>query len=162
MKGKSALITKIIIFSSIFIVAILISGIYISIKKSDSRFVFLFESLDDQDTHVEVRYLNTVPGEDEITCYVKDLLLGPATNRYRPLFARGTTLNSCFVRDGMLFLDLSADALVPSGISSETEKACSLLKECIRSNFKQIDDIQVFISGIEAYKEEEALIISVE
>lgn len=131
-------------------------------EKADGRYVFLFESLDDSDTHVEVRYLNKVPGEDEITCYIKDLLLGPSTNRYRPLFARGTTVNSCFVRDGVLYIDLSAEALVKAGVSSETDKACNLLKECISANFREIDETKVFISGIEAYKEEEALIVSVE
>lgn len=131
-------------------------------RSADNRFVFLFESLDDAYEHLEVRYLNTVPGEEEIVCYVKELVLGPATNRYRPLFSKGTTVESCFMRDGVLYVDLSSDALLPAGISSETEKACSLLKKNIRTNFKKVQDIKVFISGIEAYTEKEALVVGEE
>lgn len=162
MNRKPALITRIIIFSSIFIIALTVSIIYIAGQIADNRFVFLFESLTDDNEHVEVRYLNTVPGEDEVTCYTRELLLGPSTNRYRPLFSNKTTVESCFLRDGTLYVNLSADALVHEGISSETEKACSLLKKNISINFKDVLDIKVFISGIEAYAEEDALIISVE
>ncbi len=160
MDKKTAVIVKTIIFSCIFIAAVSISLISIAAAKADNRFVFLFESLDDSDLHLEVRYINTVPGDDDVTCFVKELLLGPMTNRYRPLFSKTTTVQSCFIRDGILYIDLSEEALLQEGASSETEKACSLLKENISSNFKEVADTKIFISGIETYTEEEALIVT--
>lgn len=159
MDKQKTLRTRIIVFSAIFVTALVISLIFISARKADGRYVFLFESLDDADVHVEVRYINTVPDGDEITCYLNDLLLGPSTNRYRPLFASGTTLRSCFLRNGTLFIDLSGEAMLQAGASSETERACSLLKENITSNFSRVDDIQIFILGNEVYREENTLIV---
>lgn len=160
MEKKTAFIIKIIIFSCIFIAALSISLIRIAALKADNRFVFLFESLDDDELHLETRYVNTVPGDDDVTCFVKELLLGPMTNRYRPLFSKNTTVETCFIRDGILYINFSEDALLSDGTSSETEKACSLFKENIRSNFDEVVDTQIFIAGIEAYKNEESLIVT--
>lgn len=159
MDKKTSLITKIIVFSSIFVVTFTISLVYILVQKTDERFVCLFESLDDAEIHVETRYVNRIPEEDEIKCFLKELLLGPMANRYRPLFAKGTTLESCFIRDGVLFIDLSENALLKSGSSSETERACELLKENIMKNFSTVTDIKIFISGTEAYRRDNVLIV---
>lgn len=160
VKKKTALIVKIIIASCILLAALIVSLVSISDRKADNRFVFLFESLDDEELHIEVRYINTVPEEDDVNCFVNEILLGPVTNRYRPLFARGTTVRSCFMRDGILYIDLSEEALLAAGSSSETERACNLLKESISLNFRQVDDIKLFISGIEAYKKEDVLLVT--
>lgn len=160
MKSKKTSLVKIIVFSCLFLAALIVSLAFILNRKADNRFVFLFESLDDSELHIETRYVNTVPDESDVNCFINELLLGPMTNRYRPLFAKGTLLQSCFVRDGVLYVDLTDEALLKSGSSSETERACALLKENVQRNFRQISDIKVFISGIEAYKEEEGLVVT--
>ena len=60
---------------------------------------------------MEARYLPKHPVQGDVNCYVDELLLGPLTAEYRPLFTRGTRAQSCFVRDGILYVDLS-DALI--------------------------------------------------
>lgn len=160
MDKRTAFIVKTGILSAIFLVALIVSLVFILIGNKDGRYVLLFESLDDQDVHAEVRYLDTIPYSDEVTTFVRELLLGPATNRYRPLFSKSVSLESCILRDGVLYIDLSEEASVKEGSSSETERACSLLKENINLNFKKIEAVNIFISGIEAYREESVLTVS--
>ena len=50
-----------------------------------------------------------VPSEEGYRYYVDELLLGPIQDQGSPIFVRGTKVNSCFERDGILYVDLSKD-----------------------------------------------------
>ena len=113
--------------------------------------VFVFQSLDDNKTHFEIRYLPKVSKEERVKQYIDDLLLGPINDRYRPLFAIGTKINSCFIRDKILYIDLSGEAVLQNGISSDTKTAVELLKLNITKNFGGIDDVILFMMGQEVY-----------
>ena len=116
------------------------------------RYVFMFQSAATGKICMEARYLPKHPVQGDVNCYVDELLLGPLTAEYRPLFTRGTRAQSCFVRDGVLYVDLS-DALVSEADgASEIRQGMELFRKNILYNFKNIHTIEVFVAGNHAYE----------
>ena len=116
------------------------------------RYVFMFQSAVTGKICMESRYLPKDPVQGDVNNYVDELLLGPLTAEYRPLFTRGTRAQSCFVRGGVLYVDLS-DALVSeSDGASEIRQGMELFRKNILYNFKNIDTIEVFVAGNHAYE----------
>ena len=50
-----------------------------------------------------------------------------------------------------MYLDLSEEAMLQSGISSETIKAVELLEKNIKKNFHNINEVILFMMGVEVY-----------
>ena len=115
------------------------------------RRIFVFESYDTAEKSMEVRYLHKKDGEEAVREFVEELLLGPETDRYIRLFPYGTKLISCFIRDGVLYTDLSEEAALSMSGTSETYKACALLRENVMQNFGDLKDYRIFMMGNEVY-----------
>ena len=115
------------------------------------RRIFVFESYDSAEKSMEVRYLHKKEGEEAVREFIEELLLGPETDRYIRLFPYGTKLVSCFIRDGVLYTDFSEEASLSRNGTSETEKACALLRENVMQNFSDLIDYRIFMMGNEVY-----------
>jgi hypothetical protein len=115
------------------------------------RRIFIFESYDTAENSMEIRYLKKNNGEEAIREFVEELVLGPMSDRYIRLFPYGTKVLSCFIRDNVLYTDLSEEAAFTNGNATETKKACMLLEENIRQNFSGLTDYKVFMMGNEVY-----------
>ena len=122
------------------------NGEYDSVRR-----IFIFESYDTAEKSMEVRYLHKKEGEEAVREFVEELLLGPESDRYIRLFPYGTKLLSCFIRDGILYTDLSEEGALSREGTSDTEKACALLKENVMRNFSGIKDYRIFMMGNEVY-----------
>ena len=85
---------KLIILASILLLIFITSLIFYLVEIKSRRMIFVFQSLDDNKTHFEIRYLPKVSKEQRVKQYIDDLLLGPINDRYRPLFAIGTVTGS--------------------------------------------------------------------
>ncbi len=113
-----------------------------------SRATFIFESMDNDVLYLEHRYIPRNTAQESISYFVDELLLGPISNRYKPLFANGTRALSCFVNeDNVLYINLNEKAIFQEDESSETLFACELLKKNVLKNYKYVDNIKVFIMG---------------
>ena len=111
------------------------------------RRVFLFESLDKEGVFAENRYYPRNKYIDNVELFVSELLLGPIGERYKPVFARGTKLKTCFVQDDVLYVDLSSDALFPNEKVSSIKDGAEIFKKNIFRNFRNIDTINIYIEG---------------
>src|SRR5574344_3148581 len=109
-------------------------------ERPGHRYVMYFESLDDR-LCTEARFLKRKPVQGREHLFVDELLLGPLTNRYRPLFAPGTKAEFCFVRGKTMYVGLSKDAVQISAKSVDIKKGMELFKENILRNFTNIDTI---------------------
>lgn len=119
------------------------------------RRVFIFERAELRSTGkarlaMEARFLPRESVQGGIKDYVDDLLLGPIEHGLNPLFAPGTRAESCFLRGGVLYLDLSDALLNVTRHSSSIEIGISLLKKNILRNFSDVKEVCVFVGGIEA------------
>ena len=138
------------VFFLIFIVVFCFSVLQYKLNKQGNRRIFYFATLDSSDIHSEVRYEPKnleETGLDGIKFFAEELLLGPATNRYRPLFSLGTKLLFCNLAGDTLYVNLSEDALLEKGSAQSIKDGTEFFKMNILKNFANINTIVMFIGG---------------
>ena len=111
------------------------------------RRVYNYSSADGLKTYIEIRYAPVKPVQGDIAYYIDELLLGPIQDLGVPIFVRGTKVNSCFERNGILYVDLSKDLLADDPIRADFNKKFELFKENIKHNFGNIKEIVLFVDG---------------
>ena len=87
----------------------------------------------------------------DIKQFINDLLLGPTTNRFRNLFAYGTKLESCFLRDGILYVNISKEALLLDSITTPIKEAYDIFIKNILNNFSKVKEVELYINNIKAF-----------
>ena len=79
---------------------------------------------------------------------IKDELLGPALLFRDSVFPSGTKLNHVMLRSGIIYADLSIEAMFPSAHSGlNFSDSIRILEDTIRFNFPEIKNIVVTIDG---------------
>ena len=107
-------------------------------KTPGRRFLFRFESVDKGKSSLEYRILPHRKGDDAISLYVDELLLGPKTERARPIFSLGTESKFCFLREKTLF---------GTGNAGEIMDGIELFKKNIFKSFPKVKSVEIFIDG---------------
>ncbi|WP_428768542.1 hypothetical protein V1L52_07875 [Treponema sp. HNW] len=140
------------LFLAITIAAFVFSFVFYLVFYPGTKKLFLFESLDNTDLYAESRFIPRNRTGSSLEYFCDELLLGPLSDRYRPLFARGTGMRAFLKkRGGTLYIDLNEKALFQSGISSEPKTGCRLLEQNIRKNYNSVDNIVITMMGREIY-----------
>jgi len=140
-------------FVLLAIISLLALGDFLLSGTSRRTFVF-FSNIGDYPL-VEDRMLRlSGDRETDIRRYVNQVLLGPADPRSTPLFPRETRLSSFMFRDGVVFVDLTEDALFPVDMEIGTFRSFLILNEGIRRNFSHVSDARLFIGGNAVFFEE--------
>ena len=86
--------------------------------------------------------------ELNVELLIKDELLGPALLVRDSVFPAGTRLNHVLLRDGILYADLSIEAMFPSAHSGLNFKdSIQILEKTITFNFPEIKNIVITIDG---------------
>lgn len=86
--------------------------------------------------------------EEDARELVEGFLLGPLRPELSRAFPRGATVQSLVVRNGVLYLDLSAAAALPDPeVSLEAREALEALARAIRANFPRVRKVQATIGG---------------
>jgi hypothetical protein len=120
-----------------------------------ARKTFVFYDIDSGFATVEDRMLQkTGQQEIDITRYVEDVLLGPVSPKSLPLFPKETRLRSLLYRDGVVYADLTEDAVLPLPEGSEVFQNFKTLYAGIKRNFSFVRDVRFFIAGKAAYTAE--------
>jgi hypothetical protein len=120
-----------------------------------ARRTFVFYAIGDGTMTVEDRMLKRSPSPElDITRYVEEALLGPVSPDSLPLFPRETRLRTLLYRDGVVYADLSADAVLPPLEGGEVLGSLKTLYNGIRRNFSFVKDVRFFIAGKAAYAEQ--------
>ena len=131
---------------SIPLLLILLFSLAIYFVKNNSKsYVFIFPSADNESYIVERRNLSKDSVQGEINYFIDELLLGSGVERTKLIFSLGTKVNSCFLRDDILYLDISEDLLNIDESSYPIENGINLLKENILKNFSNINKVELFI-----------------
>ena len=92
--------------------------------------------------------------ESDIIRYTEEMLLGPVAPDLLPLFPRETRLKSLLYRNGVVFVDFSADAALPPIEGGRTLDNFHTFKAGILRNFSYVKDVRFFIDGNAIYIEE--------
>jgi hypothetical protein len=120
-----------------------------------ARRTFVFYTVNNASVVVEDRMLKKSPSREiNIARYAEETLLGPASPDLLPLFPRGTRLKSLLYRDGVVFVDFSIDAALPSVEGGDTMESFRTLYNGILRNFSFVNDVRFFIEGNTAFSGE--------
>jgi len=137
---------------AVLIFSFVLSLILYSAFYPGTRKLFLFESLDRPGICAESRFIPRSHPYTQARRFTEDLLLGPQTDRYRPLFPIQTKLVSFFKgKDGTVYIDLSEEAALQKRTSSQTEAACKLLEQNLRKNYNMYKT-SISIGGHKVYE----------
>lgn len=113
------------------------------------RRTFVYESASGGTCVIESRYLVLHPEQGAVRNYVDELLLGPISEHCRPIFMPGTRAVSCFRRNSVLYVELSADLLYDDAEKSDFARKIALFRKNIMRNFPGIRTVELFIDGQE-------------
>lgn len=143
--------------ASIFLILVLVVSISLYDSKNiGKRRVLCFEAVDGSGLYIESRRIteySSVQGRDvHVQQFVQELLLGPVTNGFKSLFLQGTRLESCFMQDNILFINLSKEALFPGATTSATKDGVDLLVYNIKKNFSWVKSVEIYIDGNKVYE----------
>jgi hypothetical protein len=130
-----------------------------------ARRTFVFYTIDSRIASVEERFLKRSSSREvNITRYVEEALLGPVSPNSLPLFPQETRLLSLLYRDGVVYVNLSEDAALPStellvpgsslsGVFQNGDVFGSMetLYSGVKRNFSFVRDLHFFIDGKAAY-----------
>ena len=142
----------------IFVISLLIAGFLVFsmfcyvVTKNTHRRTFIFPSAEDGKYIIEYRNLTNNPHQGDINLYIDEILLGSTVERTKWLFAPGTKVLSCFERDHVLYVNLSADLLQMGESVIEIREGVELLQKNILKNFSKIDSVEIFIEGKTAFE----------
>lgn len=129
-----------------------ISMLFWGISYKGKRYVLLFRSSESKGLCLESRYIRTYKGQNSVCAFVDELLLGPETERYRPLFSPGTRASFCFVRDRVLYVNLTGHVLSETGGACTIKDGMNIFKSNIKKNFKNIKEIEMFADRKSMYE----------
>lgn len=140
---------SLVLISLVFSVVIFLCG------KKGKRRTFVFPSVERNRFIVETRNLSTENGQgmNDIEYYVREMLLGPQTERTRRLFPSDTKLLSCYKSGDTLYVDFSGDIINPE-VSSKMlplRQAINLFSDNVKRNFPSIKHVEVYVNGNKAY-----------
>ena len=108
---------------------------------------FVYKSSNSDVLKIENRFESIFPVSGKINNYIDELLTGPISEHCCPVFAKGTRLKNCYLRDSKLYVNLSADVLKADAYNTDFREQIDLLKKNIFNNFKNIKEIEVFFYG---------------
>jgi len=116
------------------------------------RYNFYFESVDTGKICYETRFLQHKKFEESVKSYVDELLLGPKTERLRPLFSPNTKESFCFIKKDTLYVNITSDSLRMTGNASDILKGTELFKKNILKTFGKINNVEIYIDNKSIYK----------
>lgn len=144
---KKAVKISLIIIAAIFVFSL---GWWI-LTKPGVKYNFRFENSLNGKVCVENRYLPRKSYPDNVLQYVDELILGPETPRFKLLFSAGTRIESSFVRDGVLYVNLSQEVLDRTGSCSDIKTGIELFKSNVLKTFSKINTVEMYIDNKSVY-----------
>ena len=136
----------------ISICLLIFSVMQYSKKGYGKKYVFIFPCVDEGKYVLETRYLKENPNKTPIAYFADELVLGSGLERTKYLFTPGTRILSCFERNKIVYIDLSADIIYMGHNVISIKDGIELLKENIKKNFGHIEEVQVFVDGKYAFE----------
>lgn len=138
---------QIAVASGVLVLALVFSLIMYCVNRAGDRRLFYFYSADTKSVATEARFINSNPTQGKVNAFIDDLLLGPMTNRYQSIFAKGTTVEFCRQEGDTLYVGLSSEALLEvSGVLPLKERV-DLFRFNIVNNFTKINTVLIYVDG---------------
>lgn len=146
--------TKIIIAALGVLVILLVVLLFVS-KPAKQKFVFFFP---EKDSHsvicTETRYLPVYKDQNiAFSSFISELLLGPFSTGYSPLFNLDSRLSQAFISNKSVYVNIITETIEPNQGIAGYETSWELFKKNVCTNYRSIDKIYLYINGVEVYSE---------
>lgn len=142
--------TKILLLGIIALILASMGILYMKNPKYD-RYVIYFKNITSKKINTEIRYLlrdSSIPAEQR---FVSEFLLGPENHDYYS-FSSNTKADSVFMKKNILYIDLPETILNETVKDFEFEEFYMLFLKSIFINFKNIEEVNIFIGGRKVYE----------
>lgn len=142
------------IIAGLIILCFVISVFLYSTKNYGSKKIFIFPSVETGKQIVEFRYLRSESKSEQnlINYYIDEVLLGSGVERTKRIFSKGTKVESCFLQNGNLYLNLSGNLIALENDTIDIKTGMELLEKNIRMNFPKVKKIYFFVDGKSAFE----------
>lgn len=144
-------------FLMIFILLVIfaVSAFFYAFHFKGSRYSFEYYVSGTNEIVFETRSVASIKGVSKVKAYVEEYLLGPTVHRARPVFPLESRVLFCFERQGILFLNLSEEAVLDLSPDVNLFENYKLLQKNVSSNFPHIKKIELFIDGKSVFSDAE-------
>lgn len=119
------------------------------------RRTFIFHASDSDKYRIETRYVPINTPVNKYEYYIQELLLGPVSEHCSPVFYTETRVLSCFLKDSVLYVNLSEDMMKADAFNTDFQSDIDLFKRNVIKNFPKVKQIELFIGGVKPYVESE-------
>jgi len=141
--------------ASVIAALLLLLSIALYAKKGlTRRYTFIFPCVDEGKYVLETRYLKENPQKEALAYFADELMLGSGLERTKNLFTPGAKILSCFERNQIVYIDLSADIINMGHNVIPIREGIELLKRNIYKNFTDVEEVKVFVDGKYAFETE--------
>ncbi|MCQ2610151.1 MAG: GerMN domain-containing protein [Treponema sp.] len=146
-------VKKIAVLNRMTIAVLAIAGLFVIsflafiLGFQGKRYLFYFESVDTGNLVQESRWLQPKKFPENVLEYADELVLGPKTERCRPLFSPGTKIESSFVRGDVLYVNITNDVLRREGRACEIRTGVDIFKNNILRTFNKIHSVEMYIDN---------------
>lgn len=140
---KSGVKISLLVLLFIFMISI----VWFFFSKPGKRYNVCFESVNSKSYTIEYMYLPIKKYPENVVQYVNEIILGPKLENSKFIFTPGTSVISCFVRDDILYVNLTDDILDRVTRSSEIIRGIELFKMNILNNFSKINSVEMYIEN---------------
>ncbi len=142
--------TKII--TGILLLAVVLSLFFISNNKKYDRLVLFFKNSISKEVETEIRYIpkQSIKSFEEEFC--EELMLGPVNHQNYSFLNKGAFLNSCFTKNGVLYMDFPESFLTVINENFTNDEISVLLEKNIFTNCKDIKSAFISVNGRKIYE----------
>lgn len=143
--------TKII--CSLLLLGIIITVLFAGIlNKKYDRYTMFFKNSLNSKIEMEVRYVPVQNLKAPEVAFFEELMLSPTDHDLYSLSKPGLKLNSCFVKNNVLYADLPSSFLEGINKNMDADDLSFLFSKNVFTNFKNLESLCIFIDGHQVYE----------
>lgn len=115
--------------------------------------VLFFPDLLSEEVHAEERIVTRRDGQEAaVRLLLEELILGPADINSSRIVPKATQIQGLFVREEVLYVDLSPAAVAQSpDVRVEFRRSLALLRRNVLFNFRALEKVVITVDGQEPY-----------
>lgn len=144
-KDKSLFIATIMLVAT-FVISLVF---YLALHADNSERVLFFPGNISDEISGERRVLTNFPElERDMEVLAEDIILGP-TSLYRSrVLAKDTAIQVFMLRDNVLYVDLSRDALFgDESVRLDFNESAAVLRRSLQFNFRSLEEVVITVEG---------------
>ncbi len=141
-----------IIAGTLLLGIMLFAAYTVVFNNKHDRFVLFFKNSITKQIETEIRFVPKQTIKPKEVAFIEELLLGPVNHNQYAFLNPNEKPNSCFVKNGVLYIDFSENFLESIQNDFDNEDISELLKKNIFTNCLNINSVFISVNGAKIYE----------